>query len=54
VGGWLKDWEISSSNSSRSHCVSAQIKSANAVSNSQVARFMPINPQEPSVALPGQ
>jgi hypothetical protein len=42
AGGWLKDAEISSSNSSRSHCGSAQITSANAVSNSRVSRSMPI------------
>jgi hypothetical protein len=42
AGGWLKDAETRASNSSRSHCASAQISSANAVSASRVVRSMPI------------
>ena len=42
AGGSLKEAATSASNSSRSHCASAQISSANAVSASRVARSMPI------------
>jgi hypothetical protein len=42
AGGWPKEAERSASNSSRSHSGSAQIRSANAVSASYVARSMPI------------
>jgi len=54
AGGWLKEAAISASNSSRSHCASAQISSANAVSASRVARSMPITLRKPAVASPGQ
>ena len=42
AGGWPKEAETSASNSSRSHSGSAQIRSADAVSASYVARSMPI------------
>ena len=54
AGGWLKEAAISASNSSRSHCASAQISSANAAFASRVPKSMPITLPEPAVALPGQ
>jgi hypothetical protein len=42
VGGSLKEAAITASNSASSHCGSAQIRSANAVSASRVERIMPI------------